>query len=313
MCRGRFTQTRAWDEHVGLISGEDYVKRHPGTVYFHPNIEFEATFRDDVLAGKWHSGQLEFQFELRNRASERPRDSDKVMTWAEFKDAVAGLIRKREHPIFRGQSTRDWRLKTSFHRHGRYDLLRYDQEDIPALAHRINALSTQRYNLTNPSDYGALLSLAQHHGFPTPLLDWTRSPYVAAFFAFDDATSTGQSEDFSRIYVFDSDAWVRDTYQVKSIADPNPAVTLREFPAHNNPRHFPQQSVHVLSNVEDLESWVAIFEAVNKRKYLTVFDIPWSERQFAMRELEYMGVSASTLFPGLEGVCRALKERYFTR
>src|SRR5579871_975887 len=32
-------------------------------------------------------------------------------------------------------------------------------------------------------DYMAYL---RHHGFPSPLLDWTRSPYVAAFFAFRD-------------------------------------------------------------------------------------------------------------------------------
>jgi len=69
--------------------------------------------------------------------------------------------------------------------------------------------------------------------------------------------------------------------------------------------------VHTYANVEDIEAWIRFVQEHNKKSYLKVIDIPRSERGFALRELAYMGVTAATLFPGLDGVCRSLKEQFF--
>jgi len=42
-----------------------------------------------------------------------------------------------------------------------------------------------------------------------------------------------------------------------------------------------------------------------------VIDLPLSERPHVMRELSVMGITAGTLFPGLDGACEELKERNF--
>ena len=58
-------------------------------------------------------------------------------------------------------------------------------QDIVALVQDYDRLSLELSFGRNPAyDYLAYL---RHHGFPSPLLDWTRSPYIAAYFAFSKA------------------------------------------------------------------------------------------------------------------------------
>jgi len=104
-----------------------------------------------------------------------------IKSWKEFKTEVTALLGHKY--IFRGQQKCN-KLRTAFHRKGRYDLGRFRSEDIPLLYKRLSAKTSHVFNLDTENEFGAFLSLVQHHGYPTTLLDWTYSPYVAAFFAF---------------------------------------------------------------------------------------------------------------------------------
>jgi len=88
-------------------------------------------------------------------------------------------------------------------------------------------------------------------------------------------------------------------------------LTLLEPLAINNPRALPQQSISAWTNVDDLESFIEITEKWTGKSYLRVIDLPASERKKAMQDLALMGITGGSMFPGLDGVCQQLKERYF--
>ena len=128
-----------------------------------------------------------------------------VKGWDGFKRRLNTIDQKKF--IFRGQADNKWRLRTSFHRMGRVDLERYSMQDIPDLLRTFSALTPHVFDLGDPNHYAAFINLVQHHGYPTPLLDWTWSPYVAAFFAFRHVKRSETSRKKVRIFKLDSAAW----------------------------------------------------------------------------------------------------------
>jgi hypothetical protein len=46
-------------------------------------------------------------------------------------------------------------------------------------------------------------------------------------------------------------------------------------------------------------------------RFLRRIDLPTAERAGALRELYVMGITSASLFPGLDGVCRTLAEKWF--
>lgn len=279
-------------------------------------VSMQLRLEGERLLGRWQTNAgREGEITANARwIGPTPEDS-KIVDWDGFKawanerprSSIAG-------PAFRGHA--DWRyeLRTTFHRAGRACLDRYSSEDVPTLHSHIDSLTDIRFDLNNADEYLALLALGQHHGFPTPLLDWTESPYVAAFFAFSDLLSKPQAERAERVRVFclDQDFVHEQQGRDLSFQNPLPHVTVLRPLARRNPRILAQQGLFTFSNLGDAYSWIRHLEQKNNKSYMSHVDISASEAYKVLDDLAYMGITAASMFPGLDGICRALNFRLFS-
>jgi hypothetical protein len=189
------------------------------------------------------------------------------------------------------------------------------EEDIQTLQRHLSLRTSHIFNLTIPNENGAFLNLVQHHGYPTPLLDWTYSPFIGAFFAYrhvKNSAATKASDDKKvRIFVFDQQNWRAKYPQIHKLTPCRPHFSILEFIAIDNERLVPQQSISSVTNIDDIETYIRSTEVTGEPPYLHIIDLPLKERPLVMRELSVMGITAGSLFPGLDGACEELRERFF--
>ncbi|RDE24357.1 FRG domain-containing protein [Motiliproteus coralliicola] len=227
------------------------------------------------------------------------------ISWADFRTKA---LEAEEGLVYRGQA-RHWKLQTSFHRTGRADLEAYLDHEIVEVERFLNADSDHIYDIRNDRSLGALLNLAQHHGYPTPLLDWTRSPFVAAFFAYENASALDKQKEVT-IFVFNERKWSQMAGNQALLRSPALLLKTLELPSYGNTRVLPQQSVTMFSSADDIEGIIAN-NSGESDEYIRAFAIPSTERKEVMRDLSRMGLSWGGLFPGLDGVCKQLRSKHF--
>lgn len=236
-------------------------------------------------------------------------DVQQCASWDEFKQ-WAGRVRADGAVAFRGHGSHAFRLEASLYRAGRTQLGRYCAETLPLFHSHVEAVTNRRLNLGDSADYSTLLGLAQHHGLPTPLLDWTDSPYIAAFFAFSDALenrSVRPNATRVRVYALTRSFIERFSPQIVTLPFLEPYVCFLQVSPRENPRLYAQQGRFLVSNVGNIEQYICNIERRFETRYLMAAEIPVSFASQALEDLAFMGVTAASLFPGLDGVCRMMR------
>ncbi len=168
------------------------------------------------------------------------------------------------------------------------------------------------------------LALMQHHGAPTRLLDFTWSPYVAAFFALERATGDAAVWALNPAHI--SKGGIRRT-----AGSAKPSITTRgmdprlkgnfaryflkgdrEFiwlgePDTMNRRLIAQSGTFVLPGVLDKPMEEIVRQYRDPKNMLAKFILPAAQvRETGLRELYRMNITYATLFPDLDGLARSL-------
>lgn len=225
--------------------------------------------------------------------------------------------------LFRGHADSRWALTTTLERRG------YDRMEIAKYYRMIGRAQPQIESITGARfecpTYPEILKLVEsydafslglsggrfpgysflihlrHHGFPSPLLDWTRSPYVAAFFAF-----AAQAKGAKRRSIY---AWVPGRFRILGTNTPElkrlgPYVTTHR-------RHVLQQGDYTVcptfTTAEMKWRFTPHEETIVSDKgsppnRLWKFNIPSRERLKVLGQLDEMNLNAYSLFGSEESL-----------
>jgi hypothetical protein len=262
----------------------------------------------------------------------------RVSTWAHFIEHLARLKRDRDTTkrqsdtkavsrlLFRGQGDSAWPLSTTLERDVPElpTVEEYYRSIFPMAAHistvleRSWTLPTVPRVLNTFNKRGGLngsslpayeyLAYLRHHGFPSPLLDWSESPYVAAFFAFSRAAKRGHVA----IY-----AYLEYAGHAKGTASGSPRISTLGPYVRGHRRHYLQQSWYTVCTVNHANGpRFASHEEVVSRQSLTQdlvwkFEIPVEERTEVLRVFDEFNLNAYSLFHSEESFLETMAMREF--
>ncbi|URQ99426.1 FRG domain-containing protein [Pseudoalteromonas sp. SCSIO 43095] len=207
------------------------------------------------------------------------------------------------HMVFRGVINSEYELIPSVGRLPELESLDEELDREKALLKQFKMKSSLRVQCL-PSNDWEWLSLAQHYGLPTRLLDWSVNPLVALYFA----TAHSPEELYGSsvlsncaVYGLISHIHIDSSYHTNPFALTEtlefygPSISERVvnqtglFTVHHKPRNaFDTSELHKFVIPGELKSQIQI-------------------------KLSLLGINESTIYPGLDGIAKSLKTDFYNQ
>lgn len=198
--------------------------------------------------------------------------------------------------LYRGQQ-QNWPLLPALARiTPRKDL----QRDERAMVEEVRRHLPQ-FSVPDATNYWDLLALTRHHGLATRLLDWTRNPLAALFFAIERTLAKKNKP----AVVWCVNPKLRETISEPESKTPFEQTRTRFFmPRILSPRMQTQSgwfSIHALSRKTG--RFVPMEEERGLQGRIEKYEIQPSLFSSLRYALDHVGVNRATLFPDLDGLC----------
>jgi hypothetical protein len=267
-----------------------------------------------------------------------------VHSWDDFVKFIQPY-KTEDKWIYRG--TKDvGGLKTSIERICDSWEIPYDK--LPEIEKRIIRDFQRRYPQSAPNHFPYedtfwWLSLMRHHGAPTRLLDWTYSPYVAAYFALEKMLSKEEGKERKGVVWIIGRNWLDTESQkkitkickkkkcnahkfIQSLKDSQPSALNQLFIEWNQKDSFVcvlnpwqlhdrlaiQQGIFLCHvNIEHpFETNLKNMKDSDQNVIKVNLHLATSDLEKAFNELYRMNITHATLFPGLDGYAHTFNTRF---
>lgn len=283
---------------------------------------------DDLIAPKWACG--------------KSIATTRVSNWHEFIALLETDFLDWPEFVFRGQKDSRWPLRSKFDREYR------SAQELLKKTNPMDGLNPEEKSLVKQKDPNMCLdsredvldrllnifkkactgrrghypkeliesewwALGQHFGLATPLLDWSKSPYVAAYFALKEPALEGV--DYRALWAYSHDGMLDILINSPDYYDTNmlksDAIEIVSGLTDENSRIVSQSGLFTKTPTgEDVEEFIENkINLTGMGPILYKIEISNREREEFLRHLEAMNIHGGSLFPDIVGAAEYANRR----